>query len=79
MNIFLSVYIKKRRLIGATLRIFDVCNQEKRQVIWYTYLRNDALDIYNIANESLLSGAYYICISIRITINLVTLTPLQYR
>ena len=29
---------------GATLRIFDVCNQEKRQVIWYTYLRNDALD-----------------------------------
>ncbi len=35
--------------------------------------------MYNIANESLLSGVYYICISIRITINLVTLTPLQYR
>ena len=42
MNIFLSVYIKKRRRSGATLRIFDECNQENRQVIWYTYLRNDA-------------------------------------
>ena len=35
--------------------------------------------MYNIVNESLLSGVYYICIFIRITINLVTLTPLQYR
>ena len=44
MNIFLSVYIKKRRRSGATLRIFDECNQENRQVIWYTYLRNDTPD-----------------------------------
>jgi len=36
---FLSVYIKKRRRSGATLRIFDVCNQKKRQVIWYTYFK----------------------------------------
>ena len=43
MNIFLSVYIKKRRRSGATLRIFDLCNQEKRQVVCYIYLRNDAL------------------------------------
>ena len=46
-DIFLSVYIKKRRRSGATLRIFDECNQENRQVIWYTYLRNDALDFFS--------------------------------
>ena len=34
---------QKRRRSGAKLRIFDECNQENRQVIWYTYLRNDAL------------------------------------
>ena len=28
---------KKCRHSTATLRIFDVCNQEKRQVIRYTY------------------------------------------
>ena len=48
MNIFLSVYIKKRRRSGATLRIFDVCNQEKIQVVWYSYLRNDALATYSL-------------------------------
>ena len=30
MNIFLSVYIKKRRCSGVKLRIFYVCNQVKR-------------------------------------------------
>ena len=43
MNVFLSVYIKKCKRSGAGLRLFDVCNQKKRQVIWYTYLRNDAV------------------------------------
>ena len=50
MNIFLSVYIKKRRRSGATLRIFDVCNQEKIQVVWYSYLRNDAL-VHHFLNK----------------------------
>ena len=40
---FLSVYIKKRRSSWATLSILDVCNREKRQVVWYSYLSNDAL------------------------------------
>lgn len=31
INIFLSMYIKKRRRNATTF--FDVCNQEKRQVI----------------------------------------------
>ena len=37
----------KRRRSEATLRIFDVCDQEKRQVIGYTYLRNAAIVLYN--------------------------------
>ena len=53
MNIFPSVHQKPRRS-GTTLRIFDVCNQEKRQVIWHTYLRNDALGYLN-CNHNLLT------------------------
>ena len=30
----------------ATLKVFDVCNQEKIQVVWYSYLRNDTLFHY---------------------------------
>ena len=43
MNIFLGVYITKRRRSVATLRIFE----EKRQVIGYTYLKNVATVLYN--------------------------------
>lgn len=43
MNIFLGVYITKRRRSAATLRVFE----EKRQVIGYTYLKNVATVLYN--------------------------------
>ena len=33
---------QKCRRNTCTLKIFDVCTQEKRQVICYTYLRNNA-------------------------------------
>ena len=40
-NVFSSVKVKRCRRGGATLRFFDLCNRENRQVIWDSYLRND--------------------------------------
>lgn len=42
-NVFSSVQVKKRRRSGATLRLFDLCNRENKQVTWGSYLRNDVL------------------------------------
>jgi len=42
MNIFLSVCIKKCRHSAYTLRIFDVCNQEKAKLLGILILRKDA-------------------------------------